>query len=591
MRKKLLALLLSFALLTPVLSMFSPLSALAEMSGSGTINDPYIITSSADLRKMEGGDWYTYYKLGNGFTVSSVIGATTDTAASGYLDGNNCRITLSINSSDSYVGLFGFVNGLEVKNLKLSGSVKSSKTTSSTGAIAGLSNGSDITIINCESSVTVSGGRPTGGLIGQAVNGRAVVSDCSVLGAVNGSAETGGILGEGAGYIERCSVSGAVTGHANTGGIIGHTAPSSSPYDTTVSQCMTTGSISCAGNSGGIVGSAVNTVIEDCFATGKITTGTAGSYVGGIVGSGGLTNRSYVYRCYSSSRIEAVNYIGGIAGNNCVVYDSFALNPSIIKKGTTTTRMGRVGGDSSVDVSWCMALESMKLTDHKGTVTPYSDYSGNDGESVPYSKLSNSPNEFIGNGWDFNKVWQMQANQAYPQLRGAFSLSKAFTTISYGDSETLTVQFAYENDYIVSFTSSDSSIVTAELNDGSLNITGASLGTATIYLTSAMGFTTECVVTVIPKMLILDSQKNEVKLPLEAIQGDPTLLSIELFPSSVPLGTIEWFFSHEGVTCSMSSVRAKITISDKVDIGTTVTVTAKHESGAIYIVNFIVVDW
>ncbi len=69
---------------------------------------------------------------------------------------------------------------------------------------------------------------------------------------------------------------------------------------------------------GGIVGGGINTTVQNCYNTAKIT---GENYVGGLIGE---ADRGTVKRCYNSGSISGTDFIGGIAGTNlCTVENSY----------------------------------------------------------------------------------------------------------------------------------------------------------------------------------------------------------------------------------------------------------------------------
>ena len=103
------------------------LNVISVLEGSGTIEDPYIITSENELRSISQ-ELDKYYVLNNDIVLTSdwVPIGTLDNPFSGGLDGNNHKIiNLNVdNESLNYAGLFGYVSVTNnkpfyVKNLYL----------------------------------------------------------------------------------------------------------------------------------------------------------------------------------------------------------------------------------------------------------------------------------------------------------------------------------------------------------------------------------------------------------------------------------------------------------------------------------------
>ena len=359
--------------------------------GSGTENDPYIITTAAQLVQFSTyfneywppDEYYQYhdkcYKLGNDIDLSAYgsgwnggkgwipIGSYTYyNSFEGSFDGNNKKITgLYINES-SYqgFGFFGYIAGGKVFNLGIenanvtgydyvgavvgrmsggaitncysTGKVRANRY--SAGGIAGDCSGS-ITITNCNSMCEVTGGDSyTGGIVGESIGGS--ISNCYFTGKVSGKNWAGGIAGL---IKELCNISNCystdeITGIELIAGIAGYV------YDNcTIVNCYSTGKIN--GNSaiGGIAGSLMSgSTVSNCYATSNVN---GNSDVGGIAGR---LSGSYIKNCYSTGEVSANAGSGGVAGivNNAGTLSfSVALNPSVTGM---TIESGRVAGNKSI---------------------------------------------------------------------------------------------------------------------------------------------------------------------------------------------------------------------------------------------------
>jgi len=189
-------------------------------------------------------------------------------AFSGGFDGNGYAIRNLVVQSPghSWAGLFGYVSGGVVKNLRVE---------------------------RCR----ITGDIFSGGVVGS--NAGAIVA-CSSSGSVNSRYDAGGIAGHNDGLVANCRTSATVSGHYSVGGLVG------SNYDgTTVnchSMCTVTGDERVGGaaglNRGHIANSYSNGIV-----TGQM-------YVGGLVGE----NWRSIDNCYSSSGIGGTKYVGGLVG-------------------------------------------------------------------------------------------------------------------------------------------------------------------------------------------------------------------------------------------------------------------------------------
>ncbi len=174
--------------------------------GSGTENDPYVISSRTDLRTLSRASiyWDKHFLLANDLDMPSnayPIGICRGSGFSGTFDGNGHvirNLRMGSQSSGTPVwngGLFGYITG-EVRNLILEdceiiGGVNSQRV----GALAGTNAG---VVTNCSATGSISVGEYSqfiGELIG--VN-FGEINDCTAVVTVEageGSSEIGGLIG------------------------------------------------------------------------------------------------------------------------------------------------------------------------------------------------------------------------------------------------------------------------------------------------------------------------------------------------------------------------------------------------------------
>ena len=224
-------------------------------AGSGTINDPYVINSAADLaylaQQVNSGNSFAgvYFVLGNSINLnghSLIIGDSSSHPFCGTINGNgNVIQNLSINSSSVYVGLFGYFNGT-IYNM-------------------GFDNVS-ITSNTSEDYVYT-------GIFGY-VGSDAIIHDVYSTGTIKASGQSycyaGGLVGYCEGTIynsySRCNVSSTSIGYiAYAGGLVGYLNNGS------ITNCFVTGNVSAKGattnysRNGGLVGSNSSGTIENCY--------------------------------------------------------------------------------------------------------------------------------------------------------------------------------------------------------------------------------------------------------------------------------------------------------------------------------------
>ena len=418
-----------------------------EPSGSGTENDPYVITDANDLGTM----WYrptSYYKLSNDIDLAGIEWSTAVVPVlSGALDGNGfCIENLSIISGASNLGLFGWISsGGEVKNLGLENCAVSGD--SDIGGLVGYNEG---TISNCSSMGSVSGDYEVGGLVGENYGGS--ISNCYSTGAVSGGNVVGGLVGWNYdGSISNCYSTGAVSGSSGVGGLVGLNYDTISDcYSTgavsgssgvvgglvglnsdTISDCYSTGAVSGSSNVGGLVGDNGNGSISNCYSTGVVI--GSSYHVGGLVGinnGGGIINNCYstgvvsgtssvgglvgeyfgddpggssISNCYSTGEVSGTSEVGGLVGSNW---------GSIINCYST----GAVVGDSNVGGLVGSNLyggsTSISFWDIKTSGNTTS--AGGTGKTTAEMKTRST---FTDAGWDFIDTWNVGENQTYPFFR------------------------------------------------------------------------------------------------------------------------------------------------------------------------------
>jgi subtilisin-like proprotein convertase family protein len=173
-------------------------------AGSGTEQDPYIITNVYQLQEMNN-DLDAWYELGNDIDVSETknwnggagftpIGNQPN-YFTGHFDGKRHKITglyISRSSSDS-IGLFGVTgSGSVIKNVGLVNVDVNAGNGCGVGGLVGANYGNG-TITNCYSTGSVSGGGDVGGLVGYNCYGP--ITNCYSTGKVTGSLVVGGLVG------------------------------------------------------------------------------------------------------------------------------------------------------------------------------------------------------------------------------------------------------------------------------------------------------------------------------------------------------------------------------------------------------------
>ncbi len=309
--------------------------------GSGTMEDPYIISTAGDLDQVRA-DGAAHYALGNDIDMSNMLGYFNPIAEfTGTIDGRGYSIdNLKINSGDSmYAAMIEYMYGSssEIKDLTF----------------------------NRPKIEATSSCFDAGVVVGMLTEGRidsVYVNNAEIIGDIDFTGEAGGIAGSAMGYATIASsaannvVINAPSG-INIGGIVGMTRTA-----TTLSACVANGTILGGKDLGGIVGSAGNDVdVQNCHADVDIE----GNYeIGGIAGS---ADRGLISNCYSEGSLKANSSdfsgycnVGGIVGSltsqwdatntdivigNCVA----AIDAIELPEGASMQTVGRIVGRTIAD--------------------------------------------------------------------------------------------------------------------------------------------------------------------------------------------------------------------------------------------------
>ena len=213
-------------------------------SGSGTVEDPYIIASSAQLSYLaklvsEGNSFEgIYFKLINDLNLngfSLVIGSASKPFRGIFDGGYHILKNLTINSDDQYCGLFPYLDG-EVKNLGIVNVSITSTSTSNHSYVGVVAYSTENSVVsNCYSTGIITGNCPNyvyvGGFIGYS-NGTisCCYSSCTVIAnSTNVMAYAGGFAGYvNSGNISHCFASGNATAkganeaYSRNGGFAGY---------------------------------------------------------------------------------------------------------------------------------------------------------------------------------------------------------------------------------------------------------------------------------------------------------------------------------------------------------------------------------
>ncbi len=235
----------------------SPLPVLPTFSGgSGTTDDPYLISTTADLNRIGHNPrlMRAHFKSIRDIDLAGLdlfIIGDEEYPYSGAFDGNGHTISNFTHTSThrNYIGLFALVSGVnaEIKNLGLIDPNIDAGTGYCVGSMVGLLGGSTITNCYVEGG-SVAGGEKVGGLVG--INWGTMTNSYSEV-CVSGDKYVGGLVGflnQGATIIN-CYSTGSVSGELYIGGLVGY-----NDYYSIITNCYSTGSVSGNYGVGGLVG-------------------------------------------------------------------------------------------------------------------------------------------------------------------------------------------------------------------------------------------------------------------------------------------------------------------------------------------------
>ena len=355
-------------LFTLVFAALFALSAAAAdfASGSGTADDPYLVSTAAELNAVRN-NLSAHYKMTADIDLSSYTNWTpigqSGAAFSGTFDGDGHVIkNLTVNISggtaleDVTAGLFGLasanstIRGVVVQDCSIR----------------------VVTTVSCDSDV--------GGIVGRALG---KVEDCGVTGTI---------------YESNSYYSGTVD---IVGGVVGYMGSNA-----TVQRCWNGAKVTAYSADGqgrqyvgGIAGSQNGGYLYDCFNFGTLTSDSFYNvpYVGGIAG----TTHGTLQRCYN---------VGALDGGCSTMYDSVYLGG--IAGGAT--QLGRVSN--------CCFLKASNCTVGVKDVNASAQVSATMVDTDAAMRLQSTYS-----GFNFTTVWTMEGNAdyLYPELQSIAPIYKA----------------------------------------------------------------------------------------------------------------------------------------------------------------------
>lgn len=227
-----------------------------DLAGSGTQDDPYIITDATELQLIAS-NTEAYYELGNDIDASETAN----------WNGGNGFEPIAGGSADPFIG------SLEGAGHTISGLTIDRRPEYFVGLFGSIGNSASVKNITLE-DVEIYGLEPVGGLVGKS---RGAVINANVEGTVYGSGTVGGLVGDVYydGFVRKSHVSGDVSGISDVGGLVG--------------------------SNGGIV--------YKSYATASVD---GSEWVGGLMG----TNVGLVNKTYATGDVNGAAKVGSLVGNH-----------------------------------------------------------------------------------------------------------------------------------------------------------------------------------------------------------------------------------------------------------------------------------
>ena len=258
------------------------LQKLAELTNAGndTTGRTFILTANIDMAK-------------EGITNFTPIGADNSNAFKGIFDGQGYNISnLTINSSNEYVGLFGYTSDSTISNVSLDNiSIEHNYKNGYTGSLVGSAGW--VTISSCSVSGKIIGNSQYAGGLGGRVAGNSTVTNCSADIELNNTNPyngvcVGGLIAAFFYTISECTASGSNTVNnsrmENVGGFIGLANRGS------INKCSSSVDIKNNAQTGSntIIGGFIgnnNANVADCIYTGEIDDSCIGGKIGAFIGN------------------------------------------------------------------------------------------------------------------------------------------------------------------------------------------------------------------------------------------------------------------------------------------------------------------
>jgi len=449
-------------------------------AGAGSLADPYIICTGAQLQAVNGTTSLLSeaYKLGDNIDLTSIANFVplgncgldyscvngNEDPFTGAFDGNGKVISnLTINSySDSGVGLFGMIDTTSaITDIKVTSALIDIDFTSSVNGIGGIIGHTDgagfISNLNFSGDINITNTHINISNVGGAIGYIGNASSLKLITVATGSTITiENNRTTNAGYIN------------NIGGAIGYIFETDSEHitsDTTISLMANLHSNSSINSVGGLLGRLSNSILTNSIAhTDNTVRATLDVYsIGGLVGKSNLPVISDTLATGTLTiHADAVGTVYDLAGNigtvtSVSIRDS-ASSVVITDNSAIATNMHGSHGESGVEV----------LSDNIHTSEACSDTSctGSLADSNFKGPSIVADYAVLFGQWDFTNTWEVTTS-SFPILINTGLLAKDFTNETLAINTITTVNLYYRDYNSEEATSCLVSNLSAEISAGS----------------------------------------------------------------------------------------------------------------------------
>ncbi len=319
--------------------------------------------------QMDEGD--TYWNASEGWLP---IG-NSNIAFTGVFEGNGHVIkNLYIDRAGiDFIGLFGYINQSQIRQLGLSGPLMSISGGDYVGSLVGWAN-EDSLISGSYSAGAVNGGNGVGGLVGRVSNNNQITASYNT-GLVQGEDVIGGLIGwvDNSNKITSCFNSGAVQGRFYSGGITGATVDGN-----TITNSF---------NSGSIIG------LSD--------------FAGGLVGAI-IYNGNHIDSSYSSGMVSDVFNAGGLIGiTNFISNNTSTVENSYWATDTSGQATSHLSSENNSYIG--LPLATLMCAIQAATNSANSDCVSEDGSAEGLNAALTLYNDWNDSLWDFGDNLQFPA--------------------------------------------------------------------------------------------------------------------------------------------------------------------------------------